>query len=66
MDRKYADFKKFDFGASESWQTYYDNLYPKPPLNKVEKFKKKWYKQKVDPLFDVAYEPPKEGSQPNQ
>jgi len=57
MDRKYEAFKKYDFTNNPSWQLYYDNLEPKPPLNRIEKWKKKWYRNNVDNLFDVNYEP---------
>lgn len=37
-------FVCFDWAASEAWQEYLSNLYPTPPLNKLLKWKKKFYK----------------------
>jgi hypothetical protein len=57
MEEKYKNFSAFDWVNSNEWQTYFDNLYPTPPGNKVLYYKKKFYKLKIDPEFDLDYEP---------
>ncbi|KAL8431141.1 hypothetical protein ACSSS7_005459 [Eimeria intestinalis] len=47
------NFICFDWARSEAWQEYLNNLYPTPPLNKLLKWKKKFYKAHQDPSFDV-------------
>ncbi|KAL8271944.1 hypothetical protein Esti_004068 [Eimeria stiedai] len=47
------NFVCFDWTGSEAWQEYLSNLYPTPPLNKLLKWKKKFYKTHQDPSFDV-------------
>jgi hypothetical protein len=37
-------------------------LFPTPPRDRVEKLRKKWYRDNVDKDFDINYEPPAEGS----
>ena len=37
-------FVCFDWSASQEWQEYLASLYPTPPLNKLLKWKKKFYK----------------------
>ncbi|CDI77262.1 hypothetical protein, conserved [Eimeria acervulina] len=46
-------FVCFDWGASQEWQEYLASLYPTPPLNKLLKWKKKFYKAHEDSSFDV-------------
>lgn len=62
MEAKYKKFKEFNWKDSEEWQSYFRNLYPTPPGSKIEKYKKKFYKLKIDPDFDVNYLPPEEQS----
>lgn len=57
MEAKYKKFLEFDWQNSQEWQLYYSNLYPTPPGNKIEKYKKKFYKNKIDPEFDINYSP---------
>lgn len=38
------NFVCFDWATSDAWQEYLMNLYPTPPLNKLLKWKKKFYK----------------------
>jgi hypothetical protein len=58
MEEKYKKFQEFNWTNSKEWQNYlqYD-LYPTPPLNKIEFFKKKFYRSKIDPDFDINYSP---------
>ena len=62
MEEKYKKFKEFDWQASQEWQLYYSNLYPTPGPSKIERFKKKFYKNKIDPDFDIDYKPPEDTS----
>ncbi|KAH0487005.1 MAG: hypothetical protein KVP17_003359 [Porospora cf. gigantea B] len=50
-------FANFDWNNPE-WQAYFQNLFPTPPVGKVLKFKKKWYKQHIDSNFDDTAETP--------
>lgn len=47
------NFVCFDWANSAAWQEYLMNLYPTPPLNKLLKWKKKFYRTHQDPAFDV-------------
>ena len=58
MERKYKKFKKFNFAYSDDWKNYYNNLYPSPPISKLLHYKKKFYRNYIDPDFDINYVPP--------
>ena len=58
MQDKYKKFKEYDWQHSETWQSYYRNLFPIPPGDKIEKYKRKFYKLKIDPDFDIHYNEP--------
>ena len=58
MQDKYKKFKEYDWQHSEAWQSYYRNLFPIPPGDKIEKYKRKFYKLKIDPDFDIHYNEP--------
>jgi hypothetical protein len=45
-------FKEYDFSKDEKWQAYLGAIYPVPPINEINKRKKKWYKNNVDQEFD--------------
>ena len=36
----------------------YNNLYPSPPITKLLYYKKKFYRNNIDPDFDINYIPP--------
>ena len=36
---------------------YWSNLYPTPPVSKIERYKRKFYKNKIDSDFDIDYKP---------
>lgn len=63
MQEKYKKFKEFDFAASQEWQIYYSNLFPTPTPNKILLYKKKFYRNKIDPDFDPKYIDPSEQEQ---
>ena len=52
---KETQFKSYDWSTNEKWQSYLKNVYPMPPLNRLEKMKRKWYKNNVDKDFDVDF-----------
>ena len=58
MDQKYKIFKEYNWAYSNDWKTYYNNLYPSPPITKLLHYKKKFYKNYIDPDFDINYIPP--------
>jgi hypothetical protein len=57
MEEKYKRFLNYNWAQSSEWQNYYSNLFPTPPGNKVDHFKKKFYKLKIDVDFDVTWTP---------
>ena len=58
MEDKYQKFIKYNWDTSEEWHTYFSNLFPTPPPNKILKYKKKFYRNKIDPDFDINYKSP--------
>lgn len=67
MEEKYQNFLKFNWTDSKEWHSYLENdLYPRPPLNKIDFFKKKFYRAKIDPDFDINYTPQNTQSNNNQ
>jgi hypothetical protein len=57
MEQKYKKFLEYNWKDSAEWQLYLSNLSEVPPGNKVEHFKKRFYKFKVDHDFDVKWVP---------
>ena len=57
MEEKYKKFKEFEWEKSKEWQLYWSNLYPTPPVSKIERYKRKFYKNKIDSDFDIDYKP---------
>lgn len=51
-------FDNFDWAGSSEWQMYYSNITPTPPGNKIPYFKKRFYRLKIDPDFDINWTPP--------
>lgn len=66
MDEKYKQFKEYNWVDSKEWQLYYSNLYPTPPPSKILRYKKKFYRNKIDENFDIDYKPPEEEEQENK
>lgn len=56
-DESLQQFLDFDW-SHEGWQSYVEGLYPAPNAKQMLKFKKKWYKKKIDSEFDDSWEPP--------
>jgi len=63
MEEKYKKFKEYDWVESKEWQSYYTNIFPTPPPSKILRYKKKFYRNKIDPDFDIDYKPPNEEEQ---
>jgi hypothetical protein len=49
-------FKEYKFSEDSRWQKYLQDLYPTPPLDKLNKLRKKWYKTNVDTEFDPEHD----------
>lgn len=57
MEAKYNKFLEFNWKDSQEWQNYYRDIYPTPPGNKIEYYKKKFFRLKIDPDFDIKWAP---------
>ena len=55
MEEKYKKFIEYTWNNSDEWKNYYDNLYPQPPANRTLYWKRKFYRLKIDPEFDVNF-----------
>lgn len=62
MQEIYKKFQEYKWTESKEWFSYLDNIFPNPPINKIPHYKKKFYKLKIDPEFDINYEPAPENS----
>jgi hypothetical protein len=65
MEEKYKKFLEFNWRESAEWQAYFGNIYPTPPGNKVDFYKRKFYNQRIDTEFDRNYMPPEPSSTVN-
>ena len=57
MENKYQEFLNYDWSNSSEWRAYYNNLFPAPTGARIDHYKKKFYKLKIDPDFDINYVP---------
>lgn len=60
MEEKFKKFLDFDWKISKEWESYFNtNCYIAPPItgDKILKARKKFYKSKIDPDFDINYNP---------
>ena len=57
MENKYKEFISYNWNDSEEWRIYLYNITPLPPKEKVNYYRKKFYKLKVDSEFDINYQP---------
>ena len=64
MESKYMEFIRYDWNNSE--KNYLENIFPSPPQNRILHYKKKFYKLKIDPDFDVNYIPGQNNNNENQ
>lgn len=58
MEEKYKQFESFNWAGNQEWGQYWRNLFPTPPASKILRYKKKFYKLKIDDSFDIDYVPP--------
>ena len=65
MEEKYKKFKEYNWAESAEWKSYYTNIFPTPPPSKILRYKKKFYRNKIDPDFDIDYKPPNEEDNTN-
>ena len=67
MEQKYKEYLNYNFANNEEYRRYIDAIEPPPPYSKIEYYKKKFYRLKVDKEFDIDYNPDvKETSPPPQ
>ena len=61
-------YKSYDFFVDENWNSYISNIFPPPTRSQLEKIKRKWYHQNIDPSFDVKFdaETSKDESMPDE
>lgn len=59
-------YQQFDFSTNSNWLAYFNNLFPTPSMDMVEKLKKKWYKKNIDPDFPTEFEESKQNNSTNQ
>lgn len=57
MEQKFKDYRKFDWTLNDKWQSYLNNIFPTPSRERLEKIRRKWYRDNVDKDFDLSYEP---------
>ena len=62
MEAKYKSYRSFDWTLNDKWQTYLNNIYPVPPRDRLEKIRRKWYRDNVDKEFDINYVEPEDGA----
>lgn len=55
MEEKWKQYRKFDWTLNDKWQNYLNNIYPIPTRDRLEKIRKKWYRDNVDKQFDIDY-----------
>lgn len=44
-----------DWNTDEKWKAKLANIYPTPPTDRLERMKRKFYKEAHDPDFDVDF-----------
>lgn len=57
MEQKFKEYRKFDWTLSDAWQTYLNNIFPTPSRDRLEKIRRKWYRDNQDKQFDITWEP---------
>ncbi|KAM3126807.1 hypothetical protein pb186bvf_021081 [Paramecium bursaria] len=55
--QSYQKFLQFNFTNNQSWKEYVSEIDPSVPKERIEKLKKVWYKDNIDPNFDLDYQP---------
>jgi Transmembrane protein 33/Nucleoporin POM33 len=49
-------YKEFNFNANQSWNDYLKTIDPAPTGNVLEKKKRQWYRDRIDPAFDIQFD----------
>ena len=60
MNIKYKEFENFDFDSNNQWKTFYKKISPPTSKSELLRLKKQFYKEKIDPSFNINYNPEKE------
>ncbi|KAH8741395.1 hypothetical protein FG386_003242 [Cryptosporidium ryanae] len=47
------EFEKFNWSENNSWQQYYNNLYPTPTSTQLKYFKRKWFKKNINSRLEL-------------
>lgn len=55
MESRYQRFLQFDFEASSEWKAYISSIDPPPTGQQIFLLKKRFFKRKIDPEFDINY-----------
>ena len=55
QEMKESQYKTYDWTQNEKWQSYLNGVYPIPPMARLEKIKRRWYKNNIDKQFDVDF-----------
>lgn len=55
---KYQNFLNYNWNESAEWKQYFSNIFPVPDNSRIEYYKRKFYKLKIDPDFDIHYNYP--------
>ena len=65
MEQKFREYRKFDWTLNDKWQTYLNNIFPTPSRERLEKIRRKWYRDNIDKDFDLSYDPSTESNNDN-
>jgi hypothetical protein len=49
-------YKEFNFNADQRWVDYLKTIDPAPTGNVLEKKKRQWYRDRIDPAFDIQFD----------
>lgn len=63
-----SKYKNHDFIMDENWNVYISSVHPPPTRTQLEKLKRKWYQQNIDPSFDIKFDaaPVNQGGDPKK
>ena len=68
MDEKYKQYENYSWDTDQKWSTYFSQLCPNSTTGltakQKEKFRRKWYKRRKDPDFQINYKPLPEATKP--
>lgn len=55
MEEKYDTYKRYGWQEDKEWNTYLNNIFPVPTVDKLEKIRRKWYQKNKDTEFNIDY-----------